>query len=128
MFFYLRASGRAWLVGSLLCLAAVAGGAEGWAQKRVFARVEPNPSDAADKLTFDVNVDGTDNIAPNIVLSADGKRGFVSYTGSGTVLAFSMETGEILARIKTGGKPAFATLLPDNRSLLIASVIDNKIF
>jgi WD40 repeat protein len=125
---YVRAGRRARLAAVLLILAAAAAAPSVWAQKRVYARVEPNPTDATDKLTFDVNVDATDNIAPNIVLTTDGKRGFVSYTGSGTVVAFSMETGEILARIKTGGKPAFATLLPDKRSLLVVSVVDNKIF
>jgi WD40 repeat protein len=98
------------------------------AQKHVFAKVEPNAGDPAVKLTFDVNVDATDNIAPNIVLSRDGKTGFVAYAGSGTVLVFSMETGDILGRTKTGGKPAFAARLPDDKTLAVVSAVDNKIF
>ncbi len=80
-------------------------------QKRVFARVEP------EALSFDVNIDGSDNIAPNIIISADGKRAFVAYTGSGVILVFSSENGEILNRIQTGGKPYYITPLADQRSL-----------
>ncbi len=98
-----------------------------WAQKRVFARVEPN-IDADQKLNFDVNSDPNDNIAPNIFITKDGKRGFVSYTGSGTVLVFSPVTGETLGRIETGGNPAFTAPLPDQKSLAVVSALDNKVF
>ncbi|PYV13568.1 MAG: hypothetical protein DMG07_14105, partial [Acidobacteria bacterium] len=118
-----RAAARCSLI--LLTLTIPANAA--WAQKHVFSRVEPNAADVTDKLTFDVNVEGSDNISPNIVLSKDSKRAFVSYTGSGTVLAFSMETGDILARIKTGGKPFFGVRLPGDSKLAVVSAIDNKI-
>jgi hypothetical protein len=101
-------------------LAGFAGEALG--QKRVFARVEP------EALSFDVNIDGSDNIAPNIIFSADGKRAFVAYTGSGVILMFSSENGEILNRIQTGGKPYYITRLADQRSLAAVSVQDNRVF
>jgi hypothetical protein len=99
-----------------------------WAQFRVYAKVEPNPTGTTAPIVFDVNSEATDNISPNVIFSQDGKRGFVAYAGSGTVLEFSLATGEILNRISTGGKPANATLMPDKRTLLIVSVLDNKIF
>src|SRR5213594_2382173 len=77
-------------------------------QKRVFATIDPNV-DTEQKLIIDVNSNSTDNIAPNIFITEDGKRAFVSYTGSGVVLAFSPVSGEIIERISTGGKPAFST-------------------
>src|SRR5688572_18234094 len=100
---------------------------ETWAQKRIFARVEPN-LDETSTLRFDVNTDSTDNIAPNIIFSNDNMRGFVGYAGSGTVLVFSLDSGEILARIKTAGKPSQATLLKDGRSFAVVTVLDDKIF
>src|SRR5688572_546860 len=100
---------------------------ETWAQKRIFARVEPNV-DETSTLRFDVNTDSTDNIAPNIILSNANRRGFVGYAGSGTVLVFSLDSGEILARIKTEGKPSQATLLKDGQSFAVVSVLDDKIF
>ncbi len=80
-------------------------------------------------LFFDVNYQSmSDNVSPNIVFSADSKTGFVAYAGSGVVLAFSAETGAVIKRIVTGGKPAFITALPDGRSLAVVSVLDNRIF
>jgi len=89
----------------------------------------------ADLLLFDFNgwpipssSATTDNVSPNIVFSADSNVGFVAYTGSGTVLAFSPQTGQVLARIKTGGNPTFATPLPDGKTLAVVSAFDSKIF
>jgi hypothetical protein len=80
-------------------------------------------------LSFDTNIRSTsDNVSPNIVISQDSKTGFVSYTGSGTVIVFSLETGAVLKRIVTGGKPAFITPLVDGHTLAVVSVLDNKIF
>jgi len=115
--------GRA-LAAAILILVVLSGEAQ--AQKRVFAKVQPDANEG-EKLNFDVNQIATDNIAPNIVVAADGKRGFVSYGGSGTVMAFSFLTGEILARIKTGGAPTFATPLPGGHMLAVVSVLDNKV-
>ena len=57
-------------------------------------------------LFFDLNYQSVgDNVSPNIVFSADSKTGFVSYAGSGVVLAFSSETGAVIERIVTGGRP-----------------------
>ena len=81
-----------------------------------------------DLLAFDTNGNSTDNVSPNPVFSADGKTGFVAYTGSGTVLAFSAQTGDILAKIATGGNPSMATLLSDGTTLAVVSVLDNRIF
>src|SRR5262245_11365288 len=107
----------------LLAGAMLAGFAtEARGQKRVFARVEP------EALEFDVNINGSDNIAPNIIFSPDGKRGFVAYTGSGVILMFSSENGEILNRIQTGGKPYYITPLADQRLLAAVSVQDNRVF
>src|SRR6266498_1298035 len=97
------------------------------AQKRVFATIDPNV-DTEQKLIIDVNSDITDNIAPNIYITEDGLRGFVSYTGSGVVLVFSPVSGEIIERISTGGKPAFSTPLPGRHALALVSVLDNKVF
>jgi DNA-binding beta-propeller fold protein YncE len=72
--------------------------------------------------------DNTDNISPNIVLSRDAKRGFVGYAGSGVVLAFSVPTGEVLARIQTSGKPSTAIPLPDGKTIAVTLVLDNQIF
>ena len=80
-------------------------------------------------LSFDVNSQTPiDNISPNIVFSADSKTGFVPYAGSGVVLAFSAETGSVIRKIVTGGRPAFLTPLPDGNTLAVVSVLDNRIF
>jgi hypothetical protein len=82
----------------------------------------------AQLLSFDYNSDTTDNIPPNIVFSSDSSKGFVSYPGSGAVLVFSPATGAVLKTIQTGGMPFDITPLPDNRTLAVVSVFDNKIF
>ncbi len=80
-------------------------------------------------LNFDVNFQSSgDNVSPTVVFSPDSKIGFVPYTGSGVVVAFSSETGAVLKRIVTGGYPTFITPLLDGRSLAIVSALDNKIF
>lgn len=80
-------------------------------------------------LSFDVNYQSvSDNVSPDIVFSADSKTGFVPYPGSGVVVAFSTETGEVIQQIATGGNPAFLKALPDGRSLAAVSVLDNRIF
>jgi len=79
-------------------------------------------------LTFDVNLNASDNIAPNIVMSSDSRTGFVAYTGSGVVVAFSTATGEVLKKIETGGHPASATATPDGKTLAVVSVLENRIF
>ncbi len=79
-------------------------------------------------LAFDVNTDTTDDLSPNIVFSSDSTRGFVSFTGSGTVLVFSAATGAVLKTIDTGGKPDYITPLADGHTLAVASVLDNRIF
>jgi len=83
---------------------------------------------SAELLVFDINQSSTDNIPPNIVFTPDSSIGWVSYTGSGTVVAFSAQTGKVLKRIYTGGYPNSATLLPDGKSLAIVSALSNKIF
>jgi N-acetylneuraminic acid mutarotase len=81
------------------------------------------------QLIFDVNYQSqSDNIAPNIAVSPDSEVGFVPYTGSGVVLAFSTETGEVINLIETGGKPSFITPLLDGQRLAVASALDNKIY
>jgi deoxycytidylate deaminase len=83
----------------------------------------------SDLLSFDTNIRSlSDNISPNIVYSSNYKMGFVPYTGSGVVLAFSTETGDVLGRIYTGGQPASLALLPDGRTLAAVSALDNRIF
>jgi hypothetical protein len=81
-----------------------------------------------DLLTFDTNSYGADNVSPNIVFSADAKTGFVAYTGSGVVLAFSAQTGDVLKKITTGGNPTMATPLADGTTLAVVSVFDNRVF
>ena len=82
----------------------------------------------SETLVFDVNTDSTDNIAPNILFSADGKRGFVACAGSGVVVVFSPQTGELLNTIETGGKPTFMTPLADGRTVAAVSAWENKVF
>ncbi|HYK87447.1 MAG TPA: kelch repeat-containing protein [Acidobacteriota bacterium] len=79
---------------------------------------------SADLLLFDTNANEGDNISPNIVFSADSKTGYVAYTGSGTVVAFSTQTGQVLQRIRTGGLPTYATPLPDGKTVAFASAFD----
>ncbi|MBN1570393.1 MAG: hypothetical protein JXA73_21300 [Acidobacteria bacterium] len=80
-------------------------------------------------LYFDVNSQSiADNVSPNIIASSDSKTAFVPYTGSGVVAAFSTETGAVIKKIITGGKPAFMTELPDGETLAVVSVLDNRIF
>jgi hypothetical protein len=82
-----------------------------------------------DLLMLDVNYrSNSDNVSPQIVFSSDSKTGFVPYTGSGVVLAFSSETGAVVGRIVTGGRPALVTPLLDGKTLAIVSALDNKIF
>ncbi len=99
-----------------------------WAQLKVYARVLPNQDETLEPLVVDVNQEPSDNVTPNIIIAADEKRGFVAYTGSGVVLEFSLETGEVLNRIETGGMPLYGTVLPDHRSLLVVSAWDSRIF
>jgi hypothetical protein len=83
----------------------------------------------SDSLTFDFNyLTSADNVAPNIVFSQDSKVGYVAYTGSGVVLAFSVETGAVLGTAVTGGNPTFITPLSDGHTLAVVSALDNKIF
>jgi hypothetical protein len=80
-------------------------------------------------LVFDTNNQIlTDIVSPNIYFPPNSKIGFVSYTGSGVVMAFSAETGAIVKRIATGGKPFFITPLLDGKTLTVVSVLDNRIF
>ena len=82
-----------------------------------------------DLLYVDINFQSAgDNIAPNLVFTPDSKIGFVPYTGSGVVVAFSSDTGAVIKKIVTGGHPAFISPLKDGRTLAIVSVLDNKIF
>ncbi len=98
------------------------------AQTRIRVRVEPNAGDVTDKLVFDTNLDTTDNIAPNIIFTADSSRGFVAYPGSGTVAVFSVQSGAVLNRIPTGGKPYWGLLLPDGHTIAYTSVLSNELF
>jgi len=95
------------------------------------------------KLVFDINYQILgDNIAGNIYFystpeSDPETTGFVAYTGSGTVLAFSPqeEGGGDLKLIETGGKPIHITPILDHpvlsnhpRYLAVVSALDDKIF
>jgi deoxycytidylate deaminase len=83
----------------------------------------------SDFLVFNYNFDvSTNDVSTNIVFSPDSKTGFVSYTGSGVVLAFSADTGAVLQRIVTGGQPTWITPLPDGITLAVVSALDSKIF
>jgi len=112
----------------ILCLLLTTLAGHAWGQLRVYGKVDPNSGDPEPKLIFDVNFNAADNVAPNIVFTSDGTRGYVAYAGSGTVLGFSTATGQIIARIATGGKPSAATPLPDGRTIAVVSALDNRIF
>ncbi|HSW38196.1 MAG TPA: kelch repeat-containing protein [Acidobacteriota bacterium] len=80
-------------------------------------------------LLFDTNFQSyTDNIAPNIFIAPDSGIGFVPYTGSGVILAFSTETGAEVARIETGGFPAHLSPFQNGNLLAAFSALDNRIF
>jgi hypothetical protein len=80
-------------------------------------------------LLFDLNQQNTtDDISPNIVFSADSKIGYVPYSGSGTILAFSAESGAVLGSLFIGGKPVHTTPLADGKTLAAVSALDNRIF
>ncbi len=113
---------------ALYCLVLGVLTAEVSAQTRVRARVEPNPEGVTDKLVFDTNLDSTDNIAPNILFTADSSRGFVAYPGSGVVAVFSVANGAVLNRIDTGGKPYWGLLLPDGHTVAYTSTLGNELF
>jgi hypothetical protein len=99
-----------------------------WGQLRLYGKVDPNTGDPQPKLVFDVNFQIADNVAPNIVFTSDGTRGYVAYAGSGTILGFSTANGAITARIATGGKPSASTPLADGRTIAVVSVQDNRVF
>ncbi len=99
-----------------------------WGQLRLYGRVDPNAGEPEKELEFDVNLSPDDNISPNIILTRDAKRGYVAYAGTGVVLGFSMETGEVTDQIETGGHPSDAILLPDGHTLAVVSAFDNKVF
>ena len=83
----------------------------------------------SDFLVFNYNYEvSTNDVSTNIVFSPDSKTGFVSYAGSGVVLAFSADTGAVLQRIVTGGQPTWITPLPDGITLAVVSALDSKIF
>jgi sugar lactone lactonase YvrE len=113
---------------ALVCLMLVLITAGAHAQNRIYASVDPNSGNDNDKILFDTNLESSDNISPNIVFTADGKRGLVAYTGSGTVIIFSVENGVVLNRIKTGGQPFFGIPLPDNHTVAFTSSFGNEIF
>ncbi len=89
-------------------------------------------------LLFDTNVSQSDNISPNILFSSDSQTGYVAYSGSGVVLAFSVQTGAIIASIQTGGAPFYGTPLSDGQTIAYPSattvlngiefVTENRIF
>ncbi len=102
--------------------------------QRVVRRVIPPPEE---ELRFDSNdfpltslplsqsVDF--NFSPNVVFSPDSKRGFVAFPGrleddGDRVLAFDVDTAEILALIEVGPNPFFLTLTPDGTQIAVASL------
>ena len=88
------------------------------------------------KLVFDTNYQSLgDNIAGNIYFHSTPEpesetTGFVAYTGSGTVLAFSPheEGGGTLKLIETGGRPIHIAPIRNNQYLAVVSALDNRIF
>jgi sugar lactone lactonase YvrE len=112
----------------VLCLFFAVASDQAWGQLRVYGKVDPNTGDPEQKMIFDVNLDSSDNVAPNIVFTSDGTRGYVAYAGSGTILGFSTANGQITARIVTGGKPSASTLLPDGHTIAVVSTQDSRIF
>ncbi|MEJ2110907.1 MAG: kelch repeat-containing protein, partial [Acidobacteriota bacterium] len=83
----------------------------------------------SEPLVFDVNIRvSSDNVSPDTIFSPDSQVGFIPYTGSGIIVAFSATTGEVLDTINTGGSPVFMTELPDGDSLAVVSALDNRIF
>ena len=111
--------------------------------QRVVRLIEP-PSDH--RLKFDVNsvplttlplAQASDlNYSPNVVFSGDSSRGFVSYPGreeedeeGGTVttegnqvMAFDVQTGEVVGLIEVGGTPAHLSVTPDSKQVAVVSL------
>lgn len=98
------------------------------AQLRVFGKLIANPTTTTTPLIFDVNNTTDDNVSPNIILSQDQTRGFVAYTGSGSIVEFSLADGSILHRIDTDGYPCFGTVLPGNRIAFVSVFEDRRNF
>ncbi len=123
----MTAGKRALLVAVLTACQLLLLGASLMAQKRVYATVTPLVNEE-ETLSFDINLDISDNISPTVVITPDGTRGYVPYAGSGILVAFSFSDGQVLNRIELGGRPSFANLLRDGRTLAVVSVLDNRIF
>ncbi len=93
--------------------------------QRVIAVMDPYAQGR--DLKFDINADTTDNVAPTILFHPDGKMAYVSYAGSGTVVAFNPFTGIIVEALKTGGYPSQMCFSPDRSLLLIVDAFSNRI-
>lgn len=106
--------------------------------QRLFKTIDPTEID--ESLRFDVNNIPVDenvvetsspsvgsgtidlNFSPNIVITPDSSKGFVSYPGSDRVLVFDPKTGEILKLIEVGPNPGLITLTPDGKNLLLPCI------
>ncbi len=105
--------------------------------QRLFGTIDPTEID--ESLKFDVNnipVDGNVletsapsvsgtidlNFSPNIVITPDSARGFVSYSGSDRVLVFDPKTGEIIKLIEVGPNPGQITITPDGKKVLLPCI------
>ena len=102
--------------------------------QRVIEKIDPNENPENEKhLRFDTNwmpvsqntIDQNNlaaqayskvvdlNFCPNIVFSPDSTRGFVSYTGSDSVMVFNPKTAEVISIIDVPSNPGNMVLSPD---------------
>lgn len=121
---------RKWMIAALLALFVTAPALG----QRVVHKVIP-PEEL--QLRFDSNdfplttqplSQTTDfNFSPNVVFTSDSKRGFVAFPGNAEtdgnqVMAFDVETGEVLALMEVGPNPFFLSFTPDRKRLGVASL------
>lgn len=98
-----------------------------------------DPTEIDESLKFDVNnipVDGNVletsspsiggtidlNFSPNIVITPDSSRGFVSYSGSDRVMVFDPKTGEIIKLVEVGPNPGQIAMTPDGKNVLVPCI------
>ncbi|MBI2821281.1 MAG: hypothetical protein HYX74_03560 [Acidobacteria bacterium] len=92
---------------------------------RVFSTFDP----AADPLTrdlnlrFDTNSVATDDFfSPTLLFSADGKRCFVNFPGSASVVVFDPSTMAAVATLPVGDNPALMAMTPDKSTIAVANI------
>ncbi|HEY3128692.1 MAG TPA: hypothetical protein VGL91_04500 [Acidobacteriota bacterium] len=84
---------------------------------RVVATFDPNANGMT--LKFDTNSVATDNFfSPLVLFSADGKKGFVNFPGSDSLVVFDTDSMQVLASLAVGKTPSQMSLTPDHKTVI----------